>query len=272
MLAGACATGRADADPAGLVQGRALFDEVRLALYGSAEDHLAVEQETAARFQGALAACMKAQGLTYEQAPSEKQNGGPLSFDDLASITEIRGDFGIATAKRNQAEVADLLHARSAAQPMTAAQDVTYGKALGRCTSGASRVEPVAQPGDGRLTGEFTGIFGEVEKLPAVAEVLAVYDRCMSRAGFRAKSYGAIYQQTLGEFPDASAGWSSMQNDPRWHQAVAYERRAAAADGACRQPAQDQAVAAAADELQQFVTTNRAQLELVRSRWAKLGS
>lgn len=108
-------------EPAALAQGRALYEQISTSIYSTAADRVAAEKQTAARFQGAVARWMKAKSFTYRQYPSEQQNGGPLSPDDLDGITEIgpRG-LRIATAKRNQAEVADqvrALNARSTTAP-----------------------------------------------------------------------------------------------------------------------------------------------------------
>ena len=255
-------------DPAAVERGRVLFEQVSLSVYGSAEDRLAVERDDAALFQGALASCMGAAGFAYHRAPSEGQNGGPLTFGDFESITEIGEDFGIATAKRNQAVVADELHA--AARPMTAEQGAAYGKALSGCSSVASEKQQQGASRRGRTPVGPTAIFSEVEKQPAVTEALAAYRPCMGVAGFEAKSYSAVYQQVLDGFPRADLGWVSMQQDPQWHAAVEFEKRAARADAKCRRPAQDLAFAAAADRLEQFVTENRVELDAARAQWAAL--
>ncbi|MFI5497318.1 hypothetical protein [Actinoplanes sp. NPDC051859] len=260
----------APAEPAAAAQGRSLFEQVSLSLYGSADDRLAAEKDVAARFQGALARCMKKKGFTYQQAPSEQQNGGPIAPGDLASITEITGDFGIATAKRNQAEVADKLRAMNASSTMTAEEEAAYGKALGNCTPEASKQQPFTPTGQGNSMKWLTNTFREVEKTPAVADALDTYVPCMSKAGIQTKSYFTTYQQALDRFPRADLGWASMQADPKWQEAVEFEKKAAAADAACRRPAQDQAFATAAPQLQQFVTKNRAQLDAARTAWTQL--
>ncbi|MFI5938145.1 hypothetical protein [Actinoplanes sp. NPDC051494] len=272
LLASGCANSQAagsPAAPADLEQGRELFEQVRLSLFGSAADRLAAEKVVAARFQGALATCMQTKGFTYHQAPSEQQNGGPVSPGDLASITEIgAGDFGIATAKLNQAKVADQLRAMNADRTMTPEQEAAYGKALGNCTSAASEVQEVALPSQSGLTKELTAIFREVEKMPAVADAGAAYGPCMSQAEVTTTSYFDIYQQALDKFPRADMGVTSMEQDPQWATAVAFEKKAATADARCRQPMQDQALAAAADDLQAYVTKNRAKLDAASAGWA----
>lgn len=278
LLAGALTTGCATSDaagapaePAGLEQGRALYEQISTSLYGTPNDRLAAEKATAARFQGTLADCMKTKGFTYQPAPSEQQNGGPISPGDLDVIADISDNFGLATAKRHQAEVADQLRAYNAAHPVPAEQEAAYGKALGDCTAVASKSEePFSAPVQGGLMKELTATFREVAKTPAVAAAIAAYSPCMTEAGFTAKNRLHIYQQALDKFPRADLGVAAMEKDPQWAAAVDFETKAAAADAACRQPAQDQALAAAAPRLQTFVTKYAAQLAAADASWAKL--
>ncbi|WP_199509431.1 hypothetical protein [Nucisporomicrobium flavum] len=277
-LAGAFITGCANsgasgarAEPAALERGRALYHQVSNSLYGTSADRLAAEKATAARFQGALAACMKDKGFTYRQAPSEQQNGGPIGPDDLSSLTEISDDFGIATAKRHQAEVADMLRTADEANKMTAAEEARYGKAVGSCTGVAAKAEQQVSPAVPADMGkELAEIFREVEKSPAVADALAAYGPCMSAAGIAAKDRSHAYELALAEFPPADRGVAAMEADPGWAEAVAFEKEAAAADAACRRPAQDQAFAAAAPRLQAFVAKYQAQLDAAHADWAEV--
>ncbi|UQU64625.1 hypothetical protein COUCH_37765 [Couchioplanes caeruleus] len=278
LLAGALTTGCANsgaagapAEPAALEQGRALYEQVSNSLYGTSADRLAAEKATAARFQGALATCMKAKGFTYRQAPSEQQTGGPIGPDDLSSLTEISDDFGIATAKHHQAEVADVLRKADEANKMTAEEEVQYAKALSSCPGVAAKAEQQASPIIPTAMGkELTDTFREVEKTPAVADALAAYGPCMKAAGIAAKDRSHAYQMALAKFPPADRGVAAMEADPQWAEAVAFEKKAAAADATCRQPAQDQALAAAAPRLQTFVTKYQAALDAADANWTKI--
>ena len=219
LLVGTLATGCANSNAAGApaaavdsAPGRALYEDIALSLYGTAADRLAAEKDSAARFQGALGTCMKNEGFTYHPVPSEQQNGGPISPGDLASIAEIgRGTFGIATAKHNQAVVADRMRAVNAASTLTGEQEAAYGKALGNCSTVAAKAEQAAPAGSGDLMKELTATFRDVEKTPAVADALDAYGPCMTEAGFPAKSHVEIFQQAFDKFPRADLGVAAME-------------------------------------------------------------
>ncbi len=238
-------------------------------------DRLAAENFMYAQLEEATAACMARQGFVHVKMPPRRLYAGPqsLGLGDMGSVAPLgAGTFGVAANVRSSAEQADQWRAEQAAVVVPANRRRAQLLAASRCHRTAPTPYEHRPPHANSLISELEPTFRRVEKLPAVAAALRAYPGCMEAAGIKAGTYVDIFLAVSQRMPNPDIGWARLEHNPRWIAAVAFERRAAEVDAVCRQPAQDRAMAAAAPQLQQFVTDHRVQLAEARDSWVRLAT
>ncbi|WP_018788896.1 hypothetical protein [Micromonospora sp. CNB394] len=95
----------------------------------------------------------------------------------------------------------------------------------------------------------------------------------MKSAGVDAGDLSEAYLKVEQMFPLVSFERPSDPTAlPEWADAVAFEKKVAAADWACREPRLDKIVSAATDDLQKFTTTNTARITRVADGWKAMPS
>ncbi|MFI5497136.1 hypothetical protein [Actinoplanes sp. NPDC051859] len=278
LCCGALATGcaqsiqaAAPAEPAAARQGLELYQQAALSIFGTRDQRLAAEKAAADKYQNAIAACMSATDAPYyTKAASPHQAGAPTAPGDLSTLAETgNGTFYIAEASRYGAQQLD--RGDPLYDKLTQAQRDAQGKALSGCISKVPVVQPARPAGAQQMTTELETMFTAIEKQPAVASALKSYSDCMSdKAGIKTTGYLDTFLAVQEKFPTTSEGWSKLQNNPDWQAAAAFETKAAEADTTCRKPAQDQAMQAAAPQLQQFTSKYESQLDAASASWAKV--
>lgn len=254
--------------PATLADGEAALNAVISQVYGTPEQRQAGEELSWLTSQAAIAACALPKGATYTVptwTPSLPPT--PPAPGDLLGFAPQRADFGVAKrietlAKRGQPINADLA---------AAADKDAWFAAVGSCQHAAQAGEKLAVPAgqevlEGKLVDALTAAQSE-----AAPNLAAEYATCMKSAGIDANDLSETYIKVEHAFPAVSSDKpTDPTGQPGWDTAVAFEKKAAAADWNCRSSRRAEVIAASVDEIDAFTAANATALTEVAAGWGEL--
>jgi hypothetical protein len=260
---------------AAAAEGRAVYQQVAADVWGTADERVAAEKAINDNFQSAMAACMEDAGQPYVKGPAPRTTSGNLAPDGLDVLAELGNDgFGIAPRVRYDAEIAEADSKDPTWAKLTEAQREAQGAAMGNCATKVGTPADVVPANKLELEKELVMMFRGVQAQPAVKSAMSGYSACMAtEAGIKAANYGESFEAARAKFPLGNTNvWSKLSTDPKWAEAVAFEKRIAAADTTCRQPVQDQAMALALPQLSSFAAKQATKLTAADAGWAKIAS
>lgn len=278
LTASACAkAGSASGDEGPTVDqintGRALYDEVTLAVYSTPEDRFRAEEVQSLKIQDAVATCMEKRGLRYSKSEFAKGldpvSGPPNDLIAFAPITETYG-IGESIAATSAAQAKS-----TASWDSSVTEQTGYPDAQTECTGSVP-----ADVYDSHLPASF--VEAEQALLNAIAPVtldeglkarMTDWSTCMATKGFTITPAD----------DDPGAPWLALHNlvaekypadpaDPSFADATANEKAVAAADGECRGPAHDYTMGLLTEPLAKFKTEQADLLARVSGEWAAMKS
>ncbi|WBB75621.1 hypothetical protein O7602_09000 [Micromonospora sp. WMMD1128] len=263
-LAG-CEPGMPTAAPVG-VDAPAMLSAVIDQVYGTPQQRLAGEERMWLTSQSAIAACARTKGVVYGVTPYQPMSPSTdPAPGDLLGFAPHRADFGVAAriemlAKRGETPNPGL--------PAAADDQARWFTAVESCQNAATAGEKLRVPdGQQELEVELVELLGSVQQ-QAAPDLTRQYAGCMKSAGIDAGDLSEAYLKVEQRFPPVSFERPSDPTAlPEWAGAVAFEKKVAAADWACRESRLDGVVNAAAGDLQKFTTTNTARIARVADGW-----
>ncbi|MGY4911361.1 hypothetical protein [Micromonospora aurantiaca (nom. illeg.)] len=269
-LAGCAQPGMPAAAPVG-VDAPAMLSAVIDQVYGTPQQRLAGEERMWLTSQSAIAACARTKGVVYGVTPYQPMSPPTdPAPGDLLGFAPQRADFGVAAriemlAKRGETPNPGL--------PVASDDQARWFTAVESCQNAATEGEKLRVPdGQQELEVELVDLLGSVQQQVA-PDLTRQYTSCMKSAGIDAGDLSEAYLKVEQKFPPVSFEHPSDPTSlPEWADAVAFEKKIAAADWACRESRLDGVVNAAADDLQKFTTTNTARIARVADGWKAMPS
>lgn len=225
-------------------------------------------------WQAALGECMVAKGQPFELPAHNTPTAVPnsqLTPGELLGFAPQRADFGeaanaVALAKAgNDGNPALAKTSGAAREAWLAAQD--------ECAPATSPTENLAIPPSlPRVAEPLDQLLLGIQEQAAptlradyvacmTAEGVPVSEGVASEAKLAAKAKFPVLTEAEADNPSAVPGWA---------EAVAFERKAAAADWKCRGPQVGKVHAAVGDKLAVFAEQHRAELAQVAAEWAQM--
>lgn len=246
------------------------YDEIVAQVYGTPAQRRAVDARAWWSSRVAAVECMRRAGHTYSivgyNAPSDREYVAPA---DLLAFAPARQDFDVADHLVSAAS-ARLVLDSEARSVITDEGSTDPGRAptARRCETEASAA------GVGRVPDGQQGLAAQlVDRLrqaqaAAAPTLVADYRTCMAVAGIPSADLADLRTRVERAFPVTLA---TVENDPTtlpgWADAVAFERRAAAADARCREAAVKSVRTHAAPRLVEFAHQHAAELDRVAAGW-----
>ncbi|WP_229405066.1 hypothetical protein [Micromonospora sp. NBRC 110038] len=264
-LTGCAQPGAPAAAPAG-VDAATLLSTVLDQVYGTPQQRQAGQERMWLTMQSAIAACALAKGVVYGVTPYQPMRPPTEPAPgDLLGFAPQRADFGVA------ARIEMLARRGETPNPgLPAAADAQGGwfTTVESCQGAATAGERLSVPdGQEELEAKLVDLLGQVQQQVA-PDLPGQYANCMKTAGIDAGDLSEAYIKVEQNFPPVSFESPSDPTAlPEWADAVAFEKKVAAADWACRESRVGEVIEAAAADLQQFTTTNATRLTQVADGW-----
>ncbi|GGN49360.1 hypothetical protein FHR83_008770 [Actinoplanes campanulatus] len=151
------------------------------------------------------------------------------------------------------------------------ATNAAFGEGLNACATG--EVQDAGNPPRQEvLDGQLVVVLATVQQT-ATPTLEAAYKTCLATKGTPANNLSDLHNKVGLKYPPVSfeQPWDPTLLDGR-DEAVAFERRAAAADATCRAGAVDTALIAAQPALLLFLSQNAAKVASVEDGWAQAGA
>ncbi|MEU4626650.1 hypothetical protein AB0G04_42535 [Actinoplanes sp. NPDC023801] len=238
-------------------------------VYGTPQQRQAGEERMWLTSQSAIAACALTKGVVYGVTPYQPMlPPTEPAPGDLLGFAPQRDDFGVAAriemlAKRGETPNPGL--------PADAAAQARWFTAVESCQGAATAGEALRVPaGQEKLETDLVDVLAQVQQRVA-PDLPGQYASCMAKAGIDAADLSEAYLKVEQKFPPVSFERPSDPTTlPQWPDAVAFEKKVAAADWACREPQVTKAIEAAAADLQQFTADQASQLSQVAASWAAM--
>lgn len=244
---------------------------------GTVSERVAVERLTYVRYQGAIAACMRAAGWRYAPPPfaggSAHWSGPRFDEDALWSLDpQVAAGEGLGLAADTRVAWAQT-HGRfdpTDPGPLDETTRDAYSAAVDACQPATSTYADLwGQYGVPSLRVEWARLKTEASTAEAVREAQGRYPACMARAGWAVSSRSALVELLSRRFHDASGG----PLDPAtaaFRSAASAEREAATADIECRAAAHAAAMVALAASLPDLQTRREGNLADARRQFDRL--
>lgn len=271
-IAGLTGCGNASPDvDSGAAGPRATFETLVAQIYGSEEQREAGRELSYLTSQKAIAECALPKGATYGVVPYAPSSP-PVepSPGDLVGFAPRRADFGIATQIQLLAARGEPVNPGLAAVDGPAAEHRWF-QAVESCQGAARPGEQVEFPaGQPALESEFVEALTAAQD-EAAPDLPGKYAFCMAAAGVKVADLSAAYISASERFPVAPPTEKSDATKlPGWADAVAYERKVATTDWACRASHVPRVIEASEDRLAAFARDRSARLAEVANGWAEL--
>lgn len=209
---------------------------------------------------------MATAGQEYQPAPFQALPDTGVAPGDLLAFAPARDDFGVG--RRVQALAATGEAVQPALDGADSDQSARYVHAVTGCATG--EVMDAGNPSgqevlDGQLVAALTAV--QTSATPTLADD---YPACLAALGLQARNLSELYVKVEQAYPGISYETKSDATKAEgWAQAVAFERKAAAADADCRTEAAEVALVAAKPTLDTFAAAHTAELEAVADGWAQ---
>lgn len=257
------------AGPAGQISPQETLSSLLDQVYGTEQQRRAGEERMWLTTQSAIAACAAGKGVVYGVSPFQPMlPATEPAPGDLLGFAPQRSDFRVA------ARIEMLAKRGETANPGLPRDDdaqKSWFAAVESCQGAASSGESTAVPdGQEELENKLVQVLARVQQEQA-PDLANRYASCMKSAGIEAADLAEAYLKVEQAFPPVSYEQPSDPTTlPEWAGAVAFEKKVAATDWACRQSDVDTVVTAAADDLQQFKTSNTPLVTQVAAGWAAM--
>lgn len=257
--------------PTAALTGPELLADTIDKVYGTVQQRQAGQERQFYALHAAIAACAAGKGFeyivpAYTPVPVERVIGP----GELLAFSPRRTDFGVAEAITALAKTGDR-ESPSKANLTGPAREAWIGK-YNAC------FEPAVQATDGMSAaiGSYALSARLADHLAKLQEDLApglpaAYNKCMTAEGTPAVELADVMTAAKQKYPPVVYDTPS---DPTkvtgWDEAVAYERRLAAADWACRGTEATRVVNASSASLTTWADRERVALDAVAAAWAAM--
>lgn len=247
------------------------YDKVITQVYGSPAQRQAADARAWWTARLAAVECMRRAGHTYGivgyNATSDREYVAP---GNLLAFAPVRQDLGVADHLVRAGGARLVLNA--AANGVANDDGSTNSDPVAdahRCeTEAAASAGPPVPDGQQTLAAQLVDRLRQVQDTTAPT-LASDYRTCMAAAGIPATDRADLQTRVERAYPVTPA---TVEHDPTrlpgWSEAVAFERRAAAADGRCRQASVKTVRAAAAPQLAEFTRRHAAELDRMAAGWA----
>jgi hypothetical protein len=272
ILAG-CATPNATGAPADDFGAQATYDLVIHQVYGSAEHRAEAAERAWLLAQTAIATCARDKGVVYAVTPYQPmENPGLIPAPgDLLGFAPHRTDFGVG------ARIAMLAKRGEPTNPGLAKLDSEQDRdkwfqAVTACQNAPNETDLLIAPkGQQELENNLISTLSALQK-DSAPDLDEQYAACMKAAGIAATDLSEAYQIVEAAYPPVSYEKPSDPTRlPEWVTAIAFERKVAAADWACRGTQAETLLRESRDTLSEFATAHAGPLAAVSEGWAKSG-
>jgi hypothetical protein len=260
----ACSSAAPAASPA------ADYEKIVTQVYGTPLQRRAADARTWWVSRLAAVKCMRRAGHDYGivgyNASLDREYVSP---GDLLAFAPIRQDLDVADELIHTSATRDVLDAQARSVTLdNGTTDLGRVQAARRCeTEVTAAATSRVLDGQDLLAGELVDVL-RAEQTASAPTAAVDYRACMAAAGIPATGLADLRSRVEREFPATLT--TDPARSPGWADAVAFENRAAIADGHGRLPVVEAVRAAAAPRLLTFAGRRAAELDRVAAGWAFL--
>ena len=257
----ACAGAAPAASPA------ASYDKIVTQVYGTPIQRRAADARAWWTSRIAAAQCMRRAGHDYGivgyNAPVDREHVSP---GDLLGFAPARQDLDVADELIHASASRDVLDTEARSVVLdNGATDLDRIQAARRCeTEATAAVTSRVPDGQQTLAAQLVDVL-RTAQTAAAPTAAADYRTCMGAAGIPAADLADLRARVERKFPTTLA--TDPTTSPGWADAVAFENRAADADGRCRETVVKAVRAAAAPQLVEFARQHTAELDRIAAGW-----
>ena len=260
LLTGACATPQGPARPVDPAATAARLDALMISLYGSLEEHRAVERLAYDRVEGGIAACMRAARRPYRMPPF-------VSF--YQDFTDA--DLGYGNGRATVIDSLTMGARRFVLNELSYARIARTGAgrrdgALPECTKDAGpRDVWAATPAEAKRISLDDLLLPIIED-PGVVREMRAYQSCMSnRYGYTVDARDDFLFAPVINRADAPPDGQAAS--PAWQRGVAELNAKFAADADCRRPAYEAGMRVVAANLDTWQEKHQTEIDAARRGW-----
>ncbi|GID28680.1 hypothetical protein [Paractinoplanes brasiliensis] len=275
-VAGGCARPGTTAEPSvvAAVPWQQTYAEIIEQMSGTPQQRQAGTDRQWYAWQAALGECMAGMGAPFELPAHTTPPATPNSLitpGELLAFAPRRTDFGLAASMVALAEAGE--QDNPALLKTAGADREAWVAAQNACAPATARTEDLAVPGSQARVAEALDLLLLDVQNRAAPSLGADYMTCMSREGVPVSEGVASEARiaALNKYPPLSAaGANNPSSVPGWTEALAFEKKAAAADWKCRGPQVPRVQVAVGDKLAVFAEEHRDELARVAADWARM--